>query len=158
MIYSKSLTEQLKQAFANLIGGSSTEPLNETQQQAVNQISEDIADGIEQFLMDQTFEITEMVCDTELESLRSTSTLSGDILPQVTSTDVPFPGGVGGVPITIPLNGGLGGVKIPALKLNIDGGQGGNLVAKGNASINASSDTPRNSSKVELLVTKQGSK
>ena len=158
MIYSKSLTEQLKQAFASLIGGNSTEPLNETQQKAVGQISEDIADGIEQFIKEQVFEITEMVCDTELESLQSTAPLTGDVLPQVTSTDIPFPGGVAGVAIPVPLNGGSKGVMIPALQLNIDGGQGGNLIAKGNASLNASSDTPRNTSKVELLITTPGSK
>tara|TARA_R100000234_G_C4981085_1_gene170903 strand:+ start:175 stop:651 length:477 start_codon:yes stop_codon:yes gene_type:complete len=158
MIYSKSLTEQIAQAFSKLIQGNSDQPIGEVQNKAVQQLSEDLADGIEQFITEQTFEITEMICDTELESLKSTGTLSGDVLPQVTSTDIPFPGGVGGAPITIPLNGGLGGVKIPKLNLDIDGGQGGNLVAKGNASINASSDTQRNSSKVELITVKQGSK
>ena len=87
-------------------------------------------DAIVNFLTQCKFRVTNLAANVVLEDFQIPEQ-QGDIQPQVTSTDIPFPGGVGGAPIQTPLNGGRNGVLTKPINVSKAGGGTGLLQSTG---------------------------
>ncbi len=81
--------------------------------------SELLKEAFVNFLTNIDFKITQLKAPVVLEDFKIPDQ-NVNIGTQVTSTDIPFPGGVGGAPVQIPLNGGLGGATLAKLNLEKD--------------------------------------
>ena len=92
--------------------------------------SELIKEAIVSFLTKAQFRITQLSAPVVLEDF-NIGPQQGDVLPTVTSTDIPFPGGVGGAPVQFPLNGGSNGVITKTIDVNKAGGTTGVLDSTG---------------------------
>tara|TARA_A100001515_G_C4427791_1_gene162643 strand:- start:10 stop:513 length:504 start_codon:yes stop_codon:yes gene_type:complete len=87
-------------------------------------------EAIVNFLTQCKFRVTNLAANVVLEDFQIPEQ-QGDIQPQVTSTDIPFPGGVGGAPIQVPLNGGQNGVLTKPINVSKAGGGTGLLQSTG---------------------------
>lgn len=131
------LKTDIKNAFLKSLGPDAVGDGN------LDDLATELRDAIKTYIQAQTFEITELKCDLEVEQLKTTAPLTADVLPSVTIVNGFGPGTV---------VQGTKGVLIPPINYNNRGGQGGALQSKGNAHINKKPNTPSNSSKVKLLT------
>tara|TARA_R100000664_G_C2758998_1_gene148335 strand:- start:6131 stop:6547 length:417 start_codon:yes stop_codon:yes gene_type:complete len=131
------LKTDIKNAFIKSLGPDAVGEGN------IDKLADDLKNAIVSYLKEQTFEITELKCDLEVEELKTTGPLMGMTFGGQTPS---WPGGVTGPlqPVTV--------ANINKLELNSLGGQGGALQSKGNAHINKKSNTPDNTSKIKLLT------
>ena len=122
------LSKDIENALLNSIGGNS---LDDVQQDNITQLSTDVSKAIQDFLIEQTFTITQMKAILEVEELSTATPLTADVLPSVASTGV----GNAGAPVASLVTQGTKGVLIPRLSLKRFGGQGGVMKTKGFAYI-----------------------
>jgi len=129
------LKTDIKNAFIKSLGPDAVGEGN------IDKLADDLKNAIVTYLKEQTFEITELKCDLEVEEFKTTGPIAS-ILGGAQTTS--WPGGV---------TGPLQPVLIDPLNLNSKGSiQGGALQSKGNAHINKKSNTPDNTSKIKLLT------
>jgi hypothetical protein len=128
------LKTDIKNAFIKSLGPDAVGEGN------LDQLSNDLKNAIKDYIQAQTFEITELKCDLEVEQLKTTAPLNANVLPTVTTAT--------GGPVVM----GTNGVLIPPINYNNRGGQGGALQSKGNAHINKKPNTSDNTSKIKLLT------
>ena len=128
------LKTDIKNAFIKSLGPDAVGEGN------IDDLANDLKNAIVNYLKEQTFEITELKCDVEVEQLSTTGPLQNMTFGGQTSS---WPGGAVG-----PLQPVTTG-NINKLELNSKGGQGGALVSKGNAHINKKPNM-QNISKVKL--------
>jgi len=121
------LSKDIENALLNSIGRNS---LDDVQQDNITQLSTDVSKAIQDFLIEQTFTITQMKAVLEVEELSTATPLIADVLPSVTSL-----GGNAGGPVNSVVVQGTKGVLIPRLSLKRFGGQGGVMKTKGFAYI-----------------------
>ena len=131
------LKTDIKNAFIKSLGPDAVGEGN------LDQLANDLKDAIKNYIQAQTFEITELKCDLEVEELKTTGPLMQMTFGGQTTS---WPGGGPGPlqPVTV--------ANINKLELNSLGGQGGALQSKGNAHINKKPNTQNNSSKIKLLT------
>jgi len=80
-----------------------------------------MTEAIVNFLTNVEFKITQLKANVVLEDF-SIPPQQGDILPSVTSTDIPYPAGVPAAAVPIPLNNGTNGVRTKAIDISKDTG------------------------------------
>ena len=97
-------------------------------------------EAIVTFLENAKFRITNLAANVVLEDFKIPPQ-QGDIQPTVTSTDIPFPGGVSSPPIQVPLNNGINGVLTKDIDVGTDGGTTGILKSTGYAFIGGNPDS-----------------
>jgi hypothetical protein len=131
------LKTDIKNAFKKSLGPDAVNDGN------LDSLASELRDAIKKYIQAQTFEITELKCDLEVEQLKTTAPLSANVLPSVTIVNGFGPGNV---------VLGTNGVLIPPINYSNKGGQGGALQSKGNAHINKKPNTSDNSSKIKLLT------
>ena len=78
-------------------------------------------EAIINFLTRCEFRITQLNAPVVLEDFKIPPQ-RGDVLPQVMSSDIPYPGGVPGPPIPVPLQAGTGGVLTKQININKNAG------------------------------------
>lgn len=133
-----SLKSNIEDAFIKALGTDPDDRGN------IPKLAEELTEAIVDFLQEQTFTITELESILRVEEIKTTGTLSADVLTDVeVKTDKiksPSPTSYGGV-----MNGqgqgtgnvtrrsGKEGVKIPKLDLRLSSGQGGSMTAIGHA-------------------------
>jgi len=126
------------------------------------ELSQKLTDAIIKFIQAQKFTITDMTAVLEVESITTTGDLSADIKNNVTYNKQDWPSGAPTPIMKTPLSGKKGGIKIPKLKMEKTGGQGGSLSATGHAYIGPNqvsyetNDTPEDNI-VQLVEVDQGS-
>ena len=129
----------------------------------IPELAIDISNAVVKFLQAQTFQITEMKAILEVEDMKTTSTLSADVLPSVTTMvppGVPTAGSPAAQFSTAPAVGnvtqGVKGVMIPPINIAKKGGQGGQLISKGYSYIgnNPVSRTESNVDKTKVKLLK----
>ena len=118
----------------------------------IPQLAEDLSNAITNFLLKQTFTITEMKAILEVEEMKTSTTLPADVLAgRVKSLGT----GYSGFQVQSTSTSGTQAVRIPALELRKFGGQGGSMQSKGHAYIGNnpidSSETNERNTKVRLL-------
>ena len=158
----ESLTNDIFQAYRKILTKFEQrqgKKLDRTQEKIIRELSEDIAEAVKDFILNQTFRIQKMVAVLELEKLQTAGVRFADVLPTV-QTLVPiipcltlvrgvsqtyvgavmYPGTVGGTglgatitPVNAPVVVGEKGVMLPKLNLRKNGGQGGAMISKGYA-------------------------
>ena len=91
-----------------------------------------MTEAIVNFLTNVEFKITQLKANVVLEDF-SIPPQQADVLPTVQSIDIPFPAGVGGAPISVPLNPSSlrNGVLTKIVNVNKDGGDTGVLQSTG---------------------------
>ena len=134
-----SLKQDIEAAF---IKGLAVDPENRGN---IPELATDLTDAVVNFLQNQTFTITNMESILQVEELKTTGTLSADVLPdvKVKTENISGPVGSGGGMLPGQASGfgnvlrkdGKEGVKIPKLNLKTSGGQGGAMTAIGHAYI-----------------------
>ena len=80
-----------------------------------------MTEAIVNFLTNVEFKITQLKANVVLEDF-SIPPQQGDILPSVTSTDIPYPAGIPVAAVPIPLNNGTNGVRTKAIDISKDTG------------------------------------
>ena len=80
-----------------------------------------MTEAIVNFLTNVEFKITQLNANVVLEDF-SIPPQQGDILPSVTSTDIPYPAGIPVAAVPIPLNNGTNGVRTKAIDISKDTG------------------------------------
>ena len=136
-----SLKQDIQDAYINSLGVDPENPGN------IPQLAEDLSNAVINFLLKQTFTITEMKAILEVEEMKTTGTLEGDVL---SSVEVQGRGqgnaqgaGYMGTPVQSTVNTntkgnvtkGRKGVRIPKINYNKNGGQGGQLMTTGHSYI-----------------------
>ena len=111
------------------LSGASEEAIEQAQDSLDTQVQLEV-DAIVNFLTKCQFRVTNLTANVVLEDFKIPPQ-QGDIQPQVTSTDIPFPGGVGGAPVQVPLNNGTNGVLTKNIDVGISGGKTGVLQSTG---------------------------
>ncbi len=118
-------------------------------------------DAIVNFLTQCEFRVTQLAAPVVLEDF-NIPPQQGDILPSVTSTDIPYPAGVPAAAVPVPLTGGRSGVLTKNIDVNKAGGTTGVLDSTGYVYIGGDPDSQdgfdvntldgiRDFTKVELL-------
>ena len=87
-------------------------------------------DAIVNFLTQCEFRVTQLAAPVVLEDF-NIPPQQGDILPSVTSTDIPYPAGVPAAAVPVPLTGGRSGVLTKNIDVNKAGGTTGVLDSTG---------------------------
>ena len=132
------LKTDIKNAFIKSLGPDAVGEGN------LDKLAVDLRNAIKKYIQAQTFEITEMKCNIDIDEIQTTAPLMQMTFGGQTPS---WPGGVTGPlqPVTV--------ANINKLDLKSRGGQGGALLTKGNAHINKKSTTPINTSKIKLIKT-----
>ena len=91
------------------IAGAKDEDIDSNVGSAIEVQAELEKEAIAKFLTNVEFKITELKANVILENFAIPSQ-QGDVLPQVVSMDIPWPGGVPGGATPVPLQGGTNGV------------------------------------------------
>ena len=113
-----------------LAAGANPNDIDTSAGSAIEVEAELTKEAIVNFLLKCQFRITQLSAPVVLEDF-NIGPQQGDVLPTVTSTDIPFPGGVGGAPVQLPLNGGRSGVITKTIDVNKAGGTTGVLDSTG---------------------------
>jgi len=113
-----------------LAAGANPNDIDTSTGSAIEVEAELTKEAIVNFLLKCQFRITQLSAPVVLEDF-NIGPQQGDVLPTVTSTDIPFPGGVGGAPVQFPLNGGRNGVITKTIDVNKAGGTTGVLDSTG---------------------------
>jgi hypothetical protein len=101
---------------AMLVQGVDEDKINISDGSAIEVEADLMTEAIVNFLTNVEFKITQLKANVVLENL-SIPAQEGDILPQVTSTDTPYPGGAPAAAVPVPLNGGTNGVRTKAIDI-----------------------------------------
>ena len=140
------LSADIKKAFFQAMD---EDILDSDQKKTLDKMSKDLSKAIIDFLTSQSFTITKMKAILEVEEMKTSTNLMGDVLPSVI---VSTPSGPGSV------STGTRGVKLPPLNIRKFGGQGGSMKSKGHAYIGNnpvdSSETNEGNTEVKLLKSK----
>ena len=165
-----TLKRDIYSAFEKILTAFSGNPqLTGEQQEFMEGLAEDLAISIKDWLVKQTFRITDMKAILEVESLETTGPRFADVLPSVQTTVPPGINAAGvsngywigsviaqtTTPMIAPVTAGVKGVMLPKLTLKKQGAQGGILISKGHAYIGAnpvdSAETNVKTTQVKLL-------
>ena len=135
-----SLTSDLKQVFLKNLtdnGNEQTVP-DEFMDDKAQELASGIAQAINAWIKEQTFEITKCKSPITVQQLNSTSTLS--VVSNIAPGTVTIGAGAAAAPTPspIPVNSNL-----PPLALSNKGGQGGALTSEGTTTINTNPDDSR---------------
>ena len=90
------------------LSGANEEAIDKAQKSLDAQVQLEV-DAIVNFLTKCQFRVTNLAANVVLENFKIPPHMA-DIQPTVTSTDIPFPAGVAGAPVQVPLNGARNGV------------------------------------------------
>jgi len=84
-----SLTRNLEQAFLDNKYGRSVDvnSLSSAEKSNISILAEDMADAIAEFITAQTFKITRMVADVEMDEIKTASPIQGEVLEVDTQVD-----------------------------------------------------------------------
>ena len=135
------LTADIQKSLETSMQAEGTE-LSEDQVKRIGNLATNLADSIIDFLTKQTFTITQLKAELEVEEIKTQAPLNADVLSSVIVNV--NPGQVVATPVgpgttTSPglgtVSQGKAGVLIPKINLTKSGGQGGLLRAKGHAYI-----------------------
>ena len=137
------LGKDINDALLNSIGD---DDLDSEQKNNITKLSSDLSKAFQNFLIAQTFTITQMKAILEVEELTTATPLIADVLPSVQSL-----GGNAGGPVQSVVTIGTKGVMIPPLALKRFGGQGGVMKSKGYAYIG---NNPVNPGETGEILTK----
>tara|TARA_R100000152_G_C6678184_1_gene112720 strand:- start:192 stop:710 length:519 start_codon:yes stop_codon:yes gene_type:complete len=136
------------------------------QKAVVDNLSNELTEAVTNFLVKQTFRITEMKSILEVEQISTAGPRFADVLPSVqvtvppgiTTAGMSVTGGptTGATtnPMVSPVTTGTKGVLLPKLSLKKAGGQGGVLIAKGHAYIGPNPVGPTNEKKTKVKLMK----
>ena len=117
-------------AQAALAAGANSDDIDTSAGSAIEVEAELTKEAIVNFLTQCEFRITQLAAPVVLEDF-NIGPQQADILPSVTSTDIPYPGGVAAPSIPIPLNGGTNGVLTKNIDVDKAGGTTGVLDSTG---------------------------
>ena len=129
-------------------------------------LSQDLAEGVKDWIIKQPFRIQKMKAVLEVEDIQTTGPRFADVLPTVQVTVPPGintagTSAVGGPtigattsPMVSPVTAGTKGVMLPKLSLKKTGGDGGALIAKGHAYIGNNPVGATNEGKTEVRLLK----
>jgi hypothetical protein len=121
------------------LSGANDEAIQQAQETLETQVQLEV-DAIVNFLTKCQFRITGLAANVILEDFKIPPQ-QGDIQPTVTSTDIPFPGGISSPPIQVPLNNGTNGILTKDIDVATDGGTTGILQSTGYAFIGGDPDS-----------------
>ena len=158
-----SLTRNLEQAFLDNKYGRSVDvnSLSSAEKSNISILAEDMADAIAEFITAQTFKITHMIADVEMDEIKTASPIQGEVLDVDTNVDVTsvnttvtgqintygamIPGAKGtgtgrgtgeGKTSPVMVGGRKSGASGPGLVLQKGpGGQGGRMTSAGKATV-----------------------
>ena len=117
-----------------------TKPLDTSNGTFIEREAEYTKEAIVNFLTSCEFRITKLNAPVVLENFKIPPQ-EADIKNTVTSTDIPFPGGLATAPIQNPLNGGINGVITKDIDVDKLGGNTGFLQSTGYAFIGGDPDS-----------------
>jgi len=118
------------------LSGANEEAIEQAEETLEAQIQLEV-DAIVNFLTRCNFRVTQLKANVVLEDFKIPPR-TADILPQVTSRDIPYPAGTPGPPVQFPLQGGKNGIQIK----NIDiGKRSGGLQSTGYVFIGGDPDS-----------------
>ena len=113
-----------------LAAGANPNDINTSAGSAIEVEAEVTKEAIVNFLTQAEFRITQLAAPVVLEDF-NIPPQQGDILPTVTSIDIPYPAGVPAAAVPVPLNGGRSGVLTKNIDVNKAGGTTGVLDSTG---------------------------
>jgi len=113
-----------------LAAGANPNDINTSAGSAIEVEAELTKEAIVNFLTQAEFRITQLAAPVVLEDF-NIPPQQGDILPTVTSIDIPYPAGVPAAAVPVPLNGGRSGVLTKNIDVNKAGGTTGVLDSTG---------------------------
>jgi len=104
-----------------LAAGADPNDINTSVGSAIEVEADLTKEAIVNFLTKAEFRITQLAANVVLEDF-NIPPQQADILPTVTSTDIPYPAGVPAAALPVPLNGGKNGVLTKSLNVAKDVG------------------------------------
>ena len=113
-----------------LAAGANPNDINTSAGSAIEVEAELTKEAIVNFLTQAEFRITQLAAPVALEDF-NIPPQQGDILPTVTSIDIPYPAGGPAAAVPVPLNGGRSGVLTKNIDVNKAGGTTGVLDSTG---------------------------
>ena len=147
---SKTLTQSFYNAFEKILTAFEEDEnakLEGKRKQLLEGLSNDLAEGVKDWIVKQPFRIQKMKAVLEVEDIQTTGPRFADVLPSVQVTVPPGINTAGSSatggptlgattsPMVSPVTAGTQGVMLPKLSLKKSGGDGGILIAKGHAYI-----------------------